>query len=240
MKSSKKSSSSAIAQCASLTFFEVAEHGTITDPSVPEPKTRAEVFQNVSPGRIRTTGQLILEVEGCSPLEGHFSYLADNYLSDIEGELEDEDSGLGLIERRRLAFLAAALRHDPDTGWRDWIEHEGDPGLAEFKEHIQDWLGTEIDWNESDWFDTNWSGQSASLGFFSDLDACVLKALSVVIIEGDHPGSSYYAAELRGDLARANQVAQELGLAFRFRALGESAPAEQPLNSAAGDQGAGS
>jgi len=240
MKASKKSSSSAIAQCISLTFFEVAEHGTITDPGVTEPKTRSDVFQNVSPGRIRTTDQLISEIESCTPLEGHFSYLADNYLSHIEVELEDDDSWIGLIERRRLAFLAAALRQDPDTGWHDWIKHEGDPGLAGFKEIIQDWLDEHVDWDEAEWFDSGWSVQDAALGFFSDLDAKVLDSLGVVIIMGEHPGSSYYAAELRGDLAQANQVAQELGLAFRFRALGESAPAEQALASAAGDQGAGS
>jgi len=41
--------------------------------------------------------------------------------------------------------------------------------------------------------------------------------LGVDIIEGEHPGSSYYAAELRQDVDYANQVAKEMGLGFRFR-----------------------
>lgn len=237
MKASRPSSSRLTPPPASLTFYEVDAYGTITDPRVSAPKTRAEVFQNISPSAIRTTDDLITQVEGCTPLADRFSVLAADHLEDIEVELEDEDCALGLIKRRRLAFLAAALRHDPDTGWCDWVEHEGDPGLASFRERIQDWLDEEINWDESDWFDDGWSGQSASLAFFSDLAADVRKALGVVIIEGDHPGSSYYAAELRGDIAQANQVAQERGLDFRFRAEREAAPAGQPLIPGADSQG---
>ena len=49
------------------------------------------------------------------------------------------------------------------------------------------------------------------------LDDKTLDALGVEIIEGEHPGSSYYAAELRQDVDYANQVAREMGLEFRFR-----------------------
>ena len=41
--------------------------------------------------------------------------------------------------------------------------------------------------------------------------------IGVQIIEGDHPGSSYYAAVLRQDVDYVNQVARGLGLTFRFR-----------------------
>jgi hypothetical protein len=44
-----------------------------------------------------------------------------------------------------------------------------------------------------------------------------LDALGVEIIEGEHPGSSYYAAELRQDVNYANQVAREMGLEFKYR-----------------------
>ncbi|WP_210546760.1 hypothetical protein [Rhodoferax sp. PAMC 29310] len=240
MKSSRRSSSSLTPAPAALTFYEVAEYGTITYPGVTEPKTRADVFESISPRAIHSTEDLISQVEGCSPLACYFSGLAASHLEDIEAELDDDDCALGLIKRRRLVFLAAALRHDPDTGWCDWVEHEGDPGLASFKEHIQDWLDEDIDWGESDWFDDCWSGQSAALGMFSNLDGNILKALGVVIVEGEHPGSSYYAAELRDDIAQANLKAQELGLDFRFRAEGEDAPDVQLLNPDASRQGGAS
>jgi len=52
--------------------------------------------------------------------------------------------------------------------------------------------------------------------YFEGLDDKTLNALGVEIIEGEHPGSSYYAAELRQDVDYANQVAREIGLEFRF------------------------
>ena len=224
-----------------MTFYEVAGHGTLTDPGVAGPKVRADVFERLSLGIIRTTDELICEVDDCVPLASHFSILAEAHLASIEEELEDEDSGLGSIARRRLAFLAAALRHDPDTGWRDWVAHEGDPGLAGFKERIEDWLAEGIDWDEAEWFDSGWSGQDAALGFFSDLSAAVRKLLGVVIIEGEYPGSSYYAAELRGEIGPAKAAAQALGLAFRFRAQGQgqSAAATSHLGQAVAAASAG-
>ena len=212
MKPRGKPSARLAPQPAPLSFYEVAEYGTLTAPEVPEPRLRADVFERLSPRAIRTRDELVCEVNGCIPLASHFSILAADHLACIEAELDDEDSELGFIERRRLAFLAAALRDDPDTGWRDWVEHAGDPGLAGFKALIQDWLDEAIDWDEAEWFDSYWSGQSAALGFFSSLDAKVRKALGVVIIEGEHPGSSYYAAELKAEIAQANEAAQALGL----------------------------
>lgn len=240
MKSSRRSSSRMTPAPAALTFYEVAEFGTITYPGVAQPKTRADVFESISPSAIHSTEDLITQVEDCSPLACYFSELAADHLEEIEAELAAEDGALGLMKRRRLAFLAAALRHDPDTGWCDWVKHEGDPGLASFKEHIQDWLEEDINWDESDWFDDCWSGQSAALGTFSNVDANILKALGVVIVEGEHPGSSYYAAELRGDMAQANLKAQELGLDFRFRAEGEDAPDGPLLNPDSSRQGVAS
>jgi hypothetical protein len=229
MKSSRRTSSKLAPSPAVLTLYEVEAHGTITCPGVLPPKTRADVFLDISPSFLRTTDDLITEVENCSPLADYFSRLAASHLEDIEADLEDEDCALGIIQRRRLAYLAEALRDNPDTGWSEWVNHEGDPGLASFKEHIQDWLDDDINWNESDWFDNYESGQSAALALFSDLDASIREALGVVIVEGEHPGSSYFAAELRGDLAQANLKAHELGLDFRFRAEDEATPVGQPL-----------
>ncbi len=226
MKSSRQLSPRATPRPEPLTVYEVAEHGTISDPTVPLPKIRADVFHIISPSCIRTIDELISAVESCALLAGHFSVLAADHLSDIEDELDAEDNALGFVERRRLAFLVAALRDAPEAGWRDWVEHEGDPGLAGFKEIMQKWLDEGIDWDEADSFGGGWSGQGAALGFFSDLDAKVLQALGVVIIEGEHPGSSYYAAELRDEIANANQTAQALGLACRFRAEDQGAAAE--------------
>jgi hypothetical protein len=55
------------------------------------------------------------------------------------------------------------------------------------------------------------------MSFFQDMDGEMLDALGVVIVEGDHPGSTYFAAELRGEMNVANAVAEREGLPFPFR-----------------------
>lgn len=54
-------------------------------------------------------------------------------------------------------------------------------------------------------------------GFFLNQDFSILDALGVVIVEGEHPGSSYYAAELRLDVTEANYAAAALDLPIRFK-----------------------
>ena len=53
--------------------------------------------------------------------------------------------------------------------------------------------------------------------YFECLGNKTMDALGVQIIEGEHPGSTYYAAELRQDIDYANQVARDSGLECRFR-----------------------
>lgn len=56
------------------------------------------------------------------------------------------------------------------------------------------------------------------MSFFRDIDGKMLDALGVVIVVGNSPGSTHYAAELRREMARANAVADRERLPFRFRA----------------------
>ena len=111
------------------------------------------------------------------------------------------------------------MRSDPadDDGWRAWLQSATPEQLPDFKALIETWLDEDIDWNFSDWFDSGWSPQDAAMNFFESEDQDVLEALDVVIVEGDHPGSTYYAAELQQDLDAANEVAATLKLGYRFR-----------------------
>lgn len=200
-----------------LRFFEVNESGTITDPSVPESKYNRDVFQNVSSDHLKTIEDLIAEVESCYPLARHYADLANSHADEFEDELEslsnlsDKQKGLKLVER---------MRGDPadDEGWKAWLRSASPEQLDDFKAPIEDWLDQDIDWQYDDWFDRGWSPQDAAKRFFESEDPDVLDALDVVIVEGDHPGSSYYAAELLQDLATANEVAERLNLGYRFRA----------------------
>ena len=71
MKASRQLAYSKPTQPEPLTFYEVNEYGTITDPRVREPKVRSDVFSNVLPAQIHFTDHLIDEVDRCSPLATH-------------------------------------------------------------------------------------------------------------------------------------------------------------------------
>jgi hypothetical protein len=113
--------------------------------------------------------------------------------------------------------LVEVLRSDPDDGWLEWVEVEGRAGVARFRDEIEAWLQEPADYLQSEWFPLRHGAQGQAKAFFEGLAREVLVALRVVIIEGEHPGSTYYAAELRQSIDDANATAAELGLPFRFR-----------------------
>ncbi len=175
-------------------FFEVGEFGAIVEPGVPEPRIRSDVF-SVWDREPRDPEHLISEVEGIEPLASAFQGLA-----------ADEGDEL-----------------DPDDGWKALVRRDGKAGIDRYWEFIERWLDEPIDWGESDWFPSDWHGQGKALAFFQGMDGDTLHEIGVVIVEGDCPGSSYFAAELRNELEDANAAAQRLGLPFRFRAEGRQA-----------------
>jgi hypothetical protein len=196
--------------------FDVTEFDTIVDGSVSEPTIRSEVF-DVDTSERCTVNSLISEIEDCYPLTSYFQQLALNELSDVQDLLEDDD--LDGAERDRLMRLVAAL-DDDDEGWAEWIRLEGAAGLPRLKKEAQTWLASAIEWGDLQWLPRNTGAQGAALAFFESLPFDALKAIGVVIIEGDHPGSTYYAAELSSSIEQANAKVAELGLPFRFKKEG--------------------
>ena len=67
------------------------------------------------------------------------------------------------------------------------------------------------------------SGSSAAYRLFNGDDYCdefepdeVIELLGIEIVEGEHPGSSYYAAELSMPIETANKIAEQKKVAIRF------------------------
>lgn len=203
-----------------LTFYSVTPEGVIIVPDIPEPETRSDVFERVDTRDVHTCQELIGLIESCQPLEQHFLDLSLAYLQE---HVQPSSFVNNLVAQRgprsgAQQLILRALRRNPDRGWRQWIEYSGDAALEEFLQCVRDWLDEEIDWNESDYFDAVWNGQAAALAHFEDLPNVILKALGVKIVDGDMPGSSYRAAELRKGLDEANQMAELLELDLRFEA----------------------
>jgi len=193
-------------------FFEVTDPGTIVEPDGQEPKINGDVYDGIWCGD--TPESLVREVDLYAELRGHFQTLAADELEDVEMQLDDVD--ITGTKRKRLLALQAALQ-DEDDGWQDWVRLEGVKGLPRFEREIDSWLAEPVNWSYSEFWPQGWSSQGRALQFFQQIDREVIDALGVVIVEGEHPGSTYYAAELRNSTEDANDVAGRLGLPFRFR-----------------------
>jgi len=196
-------------------YFEVNDSGTIVEVGGEEPSVNSDVY-DLYLGN--TPESLIDEVDRYSELRSLFQTLAADELEDVEMSLDD--GHVDPAKRARLLALKAALQ-DEDDGWRAWVKLEGQPGLARFQDEIGYWLDAPVNWFNTEFWPRGWSGQGKALAFFEQVGRGIRDDLGVVIIEGEHPGSTYYAAELRATIEEGNEAAQRLGLPFRFR--GEAA-----------------
>lgn len=192
--------------------FQVDEAGTIAEPDGPEPELNRDIYR-IDTTRIRTPRELIDMVRSHAELESHFGALAASEREDAENQLAR--ATLSRAERAALERIVAAIEH-PASDWIDWVRDGGRRALPTFVRHIDDWLAEPVNWNAMEQWPRGWSGQGKALRFFQSIDDETLDALGVVIVEGDCPGSSYFAAELQQPVAEANAMAEVLELPFRF------------------------
>ena len=192
------------AQVGGLAVFHVNDSGTISDPSVAEPRINADIFEF---DKYDTVESLISTIERYPPLLYSFQQLASDRSTELSAD-DDADSK-----------LQSALE-DMDFGWKEWIRYEGEGGMNWFVTYIDEtWLQQSVDWKDVDSFPPHCSGVGVAKHYFEQLDGKTLDALGIDIIEGEHPASTYYAAELKYDVDYANQRARGLGLDFRFKTL---------------------
>jgi hypothetical protein len=105
--------------------------------------------------------------------------------------------------------------------WKSWLAHASDEAVEDLVDLANSWLDDPAD--ESDWELANLRGyteQGAALTYFRDSFA-FNDLFNIVIVEGDHPGSTYCAAELHMDVAEANALAIDEGLPIRFEMTGD-------------------
>ena len=195
-------------------FFAVNDQDTILESGDDGPQINSDIYKSINTEDLKTAQDVVDEVDRYDELRSQFVKLASNELEQVESDLDDED--LEKSQKKALLKLREVLQ-DEDEGWRDWVLLAGKKGVPRFRDVIDEWLDEPVNWSFSDFWPQGWSSQGRALSFFRDLDFQTADALGVKIIEGEHFGSSYYAAELRLSVAIANVKAEELGLPFRFR-----------------------
>ncbi len=199
-------------------YFEVNEHGTLIESDAYEPQIWSDVYDIVTSG-FTTPDSIIEGIESSIPLTSHLNGILQDEIESLEEDLEQDPPQTKKEKaalQKKIETLKVALEVHDDP-WIDWVEAEGKGAAAKFKKLVDDWLSDPIDWMQSEFFPVHWGSQGAALGFFQDQPYELLKDLGVVVVEGEHPGSSYYAAELRGSIVEANATAERLGLPFRFK-----------------------
>lgn len=196
--------------------FEINESNTLVDADAFEPQVWGDVF-DICTSDLTTAQDIVDQVDRCEPLRSHFQGLEWSAQYEVLEKLEEV--GLSRAERKQLRRLAEAME-DPDCGWEDCVLYQGKDDVSEFQDIIKDWLSEPIDWMQYDGEVLLSGGQGQAYRFFRSLNVRTLNALGVVLIEGEHPGSSYWAAELRESIASANAAAQALHLPIRFRQEG--------------------
>lgn len=170
-------------------IFEVWNGKTLWDAGYGEPRDRADAYA-MSESMIDVN--FPLAVLDCEPLAWHL-------ISELEVILGPEAMP---EDAEQLADFLKAAPHSI---------------TSKLKESSINWLREDPDFDEGDDFAMPANAQDAALKHFQNVDFETRKLLHIVIVEGEHPGSSYYAAELRCDLDEANRISREHDLGYLFK-----------------------
>jgi hypothetical protein len=202
-------------------LFDVTEYGTLSISDYPEPKIRKDTY-DICSNWSQDHQKLVYAIESCTPLSWKVTDLHRDF---IEEKLDSMSDSLYELLGCQIAVNKVLSDVRENIGDSDcpevvklWIEEMNQADFSYLVSAIENWLNEEPHWSyECEYFDSCADGQRAALDFFRYIDQNSLDQLGIVIVEGEHPGSTYYAAELRADLKEANEIALNELIPVRFR-----------------------
>jgi len=220
MAKSKKAAPPTNTPAEPITEFAVSDGGTLCMADFADATTRAEFYEGVADRWEGSPKNLADAIAECEPLAWAVQLLYTNFREKLEEDIRSAEDG-DKPNRKEIASLKArleAMPQEPFDGTSKWLR-----GLTttEFETlivpSIQAWFAEPPDWDsEDDHLPESGTAQEAALDLFRSMDADDVDLLGVDLVKGEHPGSSYYAAELRGDIDVANRVAEAAGPRLRF------------------------
>ena len=120
------------------------------------------------------------------------------------------------------ALDEATLDERVEDEWLEWCQQASGTDCTNIHWIIDDWLSEAPDpCQEWERYYKTGDAQGAAYDHFLREDPELMDALGIVVIEGDCPGSSYYAAELHIEVEAANRIAAERSWTIRFVYDGE-------------------
>lgn len=205
----------------SILEFEVSPEGTLRAAHFAEATIRADFYEDDVQRWDASPADLADAIEECQPLAWEVHSMYADRRDQLRSELETARSQARPDEKEIAALKSRlnAMPEEPEEGARNWLlRHVGEAYFnASLVERIRNWFAEPPRWGwEDDYLPEVATAQGAALAYFRDLNPASLKLLDVDVIEGEHPGSSYYAAALRGDIEQANAVARAAVLPVRF------------------------
>lgn len=204
-----------------ITEFEVGSSGTLNMADFWEPTIRSKFYESVSDSWSESPANLADAMEECEPLawavHSIYTEIRDEIQSDIDGIIEN--SG---VFKKRIAALKTRLKampEEPYEGVEAWLlSHTSTEFEQRIVPEIESWFDKPPDFNwEGEHLPKDATAQGAALEFFHNMAGSDLDTLGVTIVEGEHPGSTYYAAELMSDIDAANKAAENAGIPVRFK-----------------------
>ncbi len=203
-----------------VTEFEVDSLGTLVVSDYWEPKMRADFYEAASDSWSESPAHLLDSMKECEPLAWAVHTIYTEIRDEIQANL-DEISDTSEAFKKRVSALKnriKAMPDEPEAGVQSWLLALT---YSEFETRvmpeIEKWFNSPPDWNwEDDHLPQDVTAQGAALEFFKNMDRNSLNIIGVKIIEGEHPGSSYYAAKLIEDIDQANKAAADAGIPVRF------------------------
>jgi hypothetical protein len=186
-------------------LFEVNGYDTLSFANFEEPTTRRDAYGYSSAAEVDVD-----EIERHWSLNQPIKDLYRMVLLDVaENGCSSEELDYDAIDEQ------------VEEEWSSWVASASDKERDAIDQVIETWLDDAPDWS-NEWENIYKSGtaQGAAYNHFLYEDSEVIEELGIVIIEGDCPGSSYFAAELRIPIDEANQIAEANGWQIRFVAEG--------------------
>jgi len=187
-------------------------------PGYEAPDSRAEIY-GISISDVGDPEKLLSAAEDCIALANHLRYAYEIYRDDLEvASAALEGMQAEVVERRReLRAIVKTLPENADAGPAVWLPMMSPEEFSVVRESVATWLTEGPDWDdEGDYSPIPGDGRTAAMKLLQTEDGEILHALGIVIIEGEHPGSTYYAAKLEKPIDEANRESRRLGVRYRF------------------------